>query len=111
MLYGNGRSKALDIRWEVFLDPRASGMREGKEQEDRAVIFTTKIRAWGRARGYERIEMRRHQSLLREKMPSKVWESAKEGFCPYRPYPLTFEGEHRGLVSGSVAGAPKTRSL
>jgi hypothetical protein len=36
---------------------------------------------------------------------------AKVGFAPYRPYPFFLEGWHRGLLSGSVAGAPTARPL
>jgi hypothetical protein len=41
-----------------------------------------------------------------EKMPSKVWEGLRVGFCPEGRIP-SFEGEHRGLVSGSLAGRPE----
>jgi hypothetical protein len=48
--------------------------------------------------------------LLVEKMASKVSERTKVVFAPTGRIP-SFEGEHRGLVCGSVAGRPKSLPL
>src|SRR4030095_12672302 len=83
------------------------------KQEQRTVILAAEIRPIIRsgrtARSYKRIVMRRHHASNGERCFEMLGRT-KVGFAPTGRIP-SFEGWHRDLFCGSVAGRLKTPSL